>query len=66
MDRDYARRKEELLAECEVSPELFAGLLERLRPLARPFIACLARRRTSGARPHLSGGLALRPGAQEL
>jgi hypothetical protein len=32
MDDRYARRKEELLAECQVSPEVFAGLMERLRP----------------------------------
>jgi SRSO17 transposase len=57
MDGDYARRKEELLAECEVSPELFAGLLERLRPFAQPFIACLARAEQAGHAHTYLGGL---------
>jgi hypothetical protein len=43
MDGRYARRKEELLAECQISPELFEGLLGRLRPFAQPFVACLSR-----------------------
>ena len=37
MDERYAKRKEELLAECQVPPEVFAGLLERLRPFALSF-----------------------------
>lgn len=43
MDDRYARRKQELLAESEISPEVFAGLLERLGPFAQPFVACLGR-----------------------
>jgi SRSO17 transposase len=43
MDERYGKRKEELLAECQVPPEVFADLLEQLRPFAQPFIACLVR-----------------------
>jgi SRSO17 transposase len=56
MDARFARRKEELLAECEVSPEVFAGLLERLRPFAEPFVARLTRSEQSEhARTYLGG-----------
>src|ERR1044071_7956623 len=43
MDGRYAKRKEALLAECQVPPEVFADLLARLRPFAQPFVACLTR-----------------------
>jgi SRSO17 transposase len=52
----YARRKAELLAESEVSPEVFEGLLGRLRPFAQPFVACLGRsEQAEHARTYLGG-----------
>ncbi len=43
MDERYAKRKVELLAECEVPAELIAELMPRLRPFAQPFVDCLKR-----------------------
>jgi len=59
MDARYAKRKEELMAECQVSPEVFAGLMERLRPFAQPFINSLSRsEQAEHARTYLGGLLA--------
>lgn len=41
MDRRFARRKQEMLAECEVSPELLHDLQPRLGEFLAPFSACL-------------------------
>ncbi len=41
MDRRFAVRYEELMAEAEVKPEALAGVLERLREFVRPFAATL-------------------------
>ena len=57
MDDRFARRKDELLAECKVSPEVFAGLLERLQPFAQPFINCLARSEQAEHAKRYLGGL---------
>jgi SRSO17 transposase len=43
MDRRFEARKQELLDECEVSPEVFGGIQERLSKFAEPFVQCLAR-----------------------
>jgi SRSO17 transposase len=52
----FAHRKAELLAESQVSPEVFAGLVERLQPFAEPFVACLGRsEQVEHARTYLSG-----------
>ena len=40
----YRLRKQQLLDECEVPPEVFQGGLERLADFARPFAECLVRR----------------------
>src|SRR3954466_1019614 len=40
----YRLRKQELLDECDVSPEVFDGVIERLAEFARPFADCLVRR----------------------
>jgi SRSO17 transposase len=37
MDRRFSERKKAMLAECEVTPELFAGMLERLRQFIQPY-----------------------------
>lgn len=37
MDRRFEVRKQEMLAECEVSPEVFRGVEERLQKFVKPF-----------------------------
>ena len=37
MDRRFEIRKQEMLAECEVSPQVFRGVEERLRKFVEPF-----------------------------
>ena len=41
MDRRFEVRKEELLADCKVEPDAFAGVLQRLEQFARPFLDSL-------------------------
>ena len=43
MDRRFELRKAEMLTDCEVSPEVFQGMITRLKTFAQPFIACLRR-----------------------
>src|SRR6476469_5916396 len=40
----YRFRKQQLLDECEVPPEIFQGGIKRLAEFARPFAECLVRR----------------------
>jgi SRSO17 transposase len=52
----YRLRKQQLLDECEVPPEVFRGGLERLAEFARPFAECLVRREQKDhARTYLAG-----------
>jgi SRSO17 transposase len=52
----YRLRKQQLLDECEVPPEVFQGGLERLTDFARPFAECLGRReQRDHARTYLAG-----------
>jgi SRSO17 transposase len=52
----YRLRKQQLLDECEVPPEVFQGGLERLAEFARPFLECLGRReQRDHARTYLAG-----------
>jgi SRSO17 transposase len=52
----YRLRKQQLLDECEVPPEVFRGGLERLADFARPFAECLVRREQKDhARTYLAG-----------
>jgi SRSO17 transposase len=52
----YRLRKQQLLDECEVPPEVFQGGLERLAEFARPFADCLGRReQRDHARTYLAG-----------
>ena len=37
MDRRFEVRKQEMLAECEVSPEVFRGVEERMKKFLQPF-----------------------------
>lgn len=56
MERRFELRKKELLAECEVGPEVFDGMIERLREFARPFVARLYRREQKAhAQTYLAG-----------
>jgi SRSO17 transposase len=41
MERRFAVRKQEMLAECEVSARVFRGMAERLVEFVEPFAACL-------------------------
>jgi len=36
MERRFETRKRELIAECQVKPGVFEGMLERLRTFAEP------------------------------
>ena len=52
----YRLRKQQLLDECEVAPEVFDGAAERLAAFAQPFAAALARReQREHARTYLAG-----------
>jgi SRSO17 transposase len=44
MDRRFEVRKREIAAQAEVRPEVFEGMLERLKGFARPFVDLLGRR----------------------
>jgi SRSO17 transposase len=44
MDRRYEERKAAMLAECEVSPEVFRGVQPRLEQFVKPFAALLQRK----------------------
>ena len=37
MDRRFEVRKQEMLAECEVSPQVFRGVVERMQKFVQPF-----------------------------
>src|SRR3954465_10050605 len=52
----YRLRKQQLLDECEISPEVFEGSVERLTEFARPFAESLSRReQRDHARTYLAG-----------
>ena len=41
MEPRFDRRKEQLLAGCQVPPTLFRGVMNRLEDFAQPFVASL-------------------------
>ena len=52
----YRLRKQQLLDECDVAPEVFRGGVERLAEFARPFADCLVRReQRDHTRTYLAG-----------
>ena len=52
----YGLRKQQLLAECDIRPEVFEGGIERLAEFALPFAACLGRQeQRDHARTYLAG-----------
>ena len=44
MERRFRERKRAMLGECEVAPEVFAGMMKRLEEFAEPFVDRLVRR----------------------
>lgn len=44
MEAEFESRKQELLEECTVAPQVFERVLPRLERFLQPFVACLARR----------------------
>ena len=42
MDRRFEVRKQEMLAECEVSPQVFRGVVERMEKFVQPFAGLLS------------------------
>ena len=55
MRRRFEVRKEELLAECAVPPELFARLQARLRAFVEPFAQCLHQQQVQHAQTYIAG-----------
>src|SRR5512135_3861446 len=52
----YELRKQQLLAECDITPDAFEGTIERLAEFAQPFAACLVRQeQREHARTYLAG-----------
>jgi SRSO17 transposase len=52
----YKLRKQQLLDECVIGPEVFKGSLQRLALFAQPFAACLVRReQRDHAQTYLAG-----------
>jgi SRSO17 transposase len=56
MERRFELRKEALLAECEVAPQVFQGVVERLAKFVEPFAELLGQPAQQGhAKDYLSG-----------
>ena len=41
---DFEKRKQELLDECKIAPEVFGGVMPRLESFMEPFVECFVRR----------------------
>jgi SRSO17 transposase len=56
MERRFEIRKEQLLAECQVSAEAFSGIMQRLEAFAEPFVASLPSRESQAhGRTYVAG-----------
>lgn len=56
MERRFEARKQEILDEAQIKPEVARGMLKRLEHFAEPFVASLSRREAQqNARVYLSG-----------
>ena len=56
MEQRFDVRKQEILAECQVSPEVFKAMRDRLETFAQPFVDCLWRsEQKEHAQTYLSG-----------
>ena len=58
----YRLRQRQLLDECEVRPEVFDGVVQRLAEFAQPFVDCLGRREQQGHARTYPAGLTSDPG----
>ena len=57
MEAQYKKRKQELLDECQVAPQIFAGVLSRLETFMEPFVESLVRKEQADLRARLALGL---------
>lgn len=57
MERRFAERKEAMLAECEVAPQVFAGVAQRLSEFVEPFAELLRQPAQRGHAADYVGGL---------
>ena len=48
MGQRFEERKRGLLEDCQVAPEVFQGIMRRLRIFARPFVRLLSRSEQRG------------------
>jgi SRSO17 transposase len=56
MDRRFEARKQEILGEAQIKPEVAAGMLKRLEQFVEPFVDSLGRREArQNARVYISG-----------
>ena len=56
MDRRFEARKQEILDEAEIKPEVANGMLKRLEQFTEPFVDSLGRREAKqNARVYISG-----------
>jgi SRSO17 transposase len=55
MERRFAVRLEEMMAEAEVKPEALEGILERLKEFVQPFAASLSESQSEHAEEYLAG-----------
>jgi SRSO17 transposase len=44
MEAEYKKRKQQLLDECKVAPQVFEEVLPRLEAFMKPYVKCLARK----------------------
>ncbi len=61
---NYEQRKQQLLAECTVAPQVFDGVMQRLERFMEPFVENLVRKEQAD-HAHDRGGSALGFGEQE-
>ena len=44
MQQRFEVRRQQMLAECQVHPAIFKGMMDRIEDFAEPFVSCLCRR----------------------
>ena len=65
MERRFESRREEVLADCQVPPAVFNGMMERLVNVRRTVCGAAVTAGTTGTRPKLSARIAVGLGAEE-
>ena len=48
MEAEYATRKQQLLEECQVAPQIFAQVMPRLETFMAPFVDTFCRQEPAG------------------